>query len=113
MHPSASNVTPCWETVFAFVTTLLPRMTSVIDKCGLQSPIDTLRIGGFDRGLVARIRMTHDAHPAIRRQHAFQAFASVVRAVGDHHHSGMQAVSDADAAAVMERHPVRARRSVE
>ena len=52
--------------------------------------------------------MTHDAQPRIRRENASKPLACVLAAVGYDDHAGMQAIADADAAAVMEAHPMRA-----
>ncbi len=57
--------------------------------------------------------MTHNAHTAVRRKHAFEAFACIVGAVGDHDHARVQTIADAYAAAVMERNPVRTRGCIE
>jgi len=53
------------------------------------------------------------ADPGITSQDALEFFVRVGGAVGDDHHAGVQRVADADAAAVMDRHPRRARRGVE
>ena len=57
--------------------------------------------------------MPRDADPGVAGQHALEPFVRVTRAVGDDHHAGMQRVADADAAAVMDRHPGGAGRCVE
>ncbi len=80
-------------------TTVLAR-TSVSTL--LQTPIDALFVGRFDREFVTGVSVTHDAHSAIGGQHALQPFLRIGRAVSDNDHTRMQTVTDADAAAVME-----------
>ena len=46
--------------------------------------------------------------PGIAGQHALEACRGLGRAVGDDDHAGVQAVADADAAAVVDAHPGRA-----
>ena len=49
--------------------------------------------------------MADDAHAGIAGQHALEPPVGLGRAVGDDHHAGVDRVADADAAAVVDRHP--------
>ena len=71
------------------------------------------RARGVERFGVAGVGVAHDAEPGIAGQHALQLLVRFARAVGDDDHAGMQRVADADAAAVVDRHPGRAGRRVE
>ena len=71
---------------------------------------DAALAGDVDRALVAGVDVAHDAHARVGRQHALQLARRELGAVGDAHHAGVLAVADAHAAAVVDRHPGRARR---
>ena len=62
---------------------------------------------------VAGIGMTCHADPGIGGEHPLQPRVRIGGAVGDDDHAGVQRLADADAAAVMHRHPRRATRRVE
>ena len=66
-----------------------------------------------DRLGIAGVGVAHDAEPGIARQHALELLVRLARAVGDDDHAGVQRVADADAAAVVDRHPGGAARRVE
>src|SRR5260221_11325312 len=57
--------------------------------------------------------MTHDANPRVTGEHTLELFVRIGAAVGDHDHAGMDRIADADAAAVMHRHPGGAARRVQ
>jgi len=109
-------------------------MTISLHQSNRPSPFDRLRmtrvvtrwshedVRGASRGLrcrrfrwrgVARVGVADDAEAGVGCKDAGEALAGFVGAVGDDYHAGMQAVADADAAAVMKAHPVRAGGRVE
>ena len=63
-----------------------------------------------ERLLVARVDVAHDARAGIGREHALEPLGRLVGAVGDDDHARVDRVADADAAAVVDAHPRRARR---
>src|SRR5438552_5712530 len=63
---------------------------------------------GLDRFWISGIRVARDADSRIARQDAFELRVRFPRAVRDDHHSRVQGIADADAAAVMHRYPRRA-----
>src|SRR6266852_2258366 len=64
------------------------------------------------RLVIPRIHMPNHAHARIGRQHALDALGHHVGAVGDRDLPSVQRVADAHAAAVVDRDPRRARRSI-
>ena len=52
--------------------------------------------------------MADDADAGIAGEHALEPAVGIGRAVGDDHHPGVNRIADADAAAVVDRHPRRA-----
>ena len=65
--------------------------------------------GHLHRALVARVGVAHHAHARVGRQHALELLRRQVGAVGDAHHARVDRAPDADAAAVVDRDPRRAR----
>ena len=60
---------------------------------------------GGDRRLVPSISMTRDSDARIIRENALESKPHLGRAIRDDHLTRVQRIPDADAAAVMERHP--------
>src|ERR1700694_4157508 len=82
-------------------------------SAGQEGQVEVLRAGTLDRALVAGVRVPHDAAGRIVPQHALDAARGGGRAVAHDDHGGVLRVTDADAAAVMDRHPGRAAGGVE
>ena len=114
-RPSASNVTPFCVASPVHGTIVLARtsVSKLLADPSLKAPVDVCAVGSLDREVVARVGVAHDAHTAIRGQHALQPLLRILRAVGDHNHARVQTVADTNAAAMMKAHPVRARCGVE
>ena len=68
---------------------------------------------GLERLGVAGVGVPHHARAGIGREHALEPFCRVRAPVGEHHHPAVDRVADADAAAVMDADPRRARGRVE
>ena len=62
---------------------------------------------------VAGVEVTHDARAGVGREHALEPLGSLVGAVRDDDHPGVDRVADPDAAAVVDAHPGRARGDVD
>ena len=59
--------------------------------------------------VIAGVGVAHDAGGGVVPQDAFEAARGIVGAVGDDHHAAMLRIAHADAAAMVERDPGRAR----
>src|SRR5439155_19359782 len=70
--------------------------------------IEPFVAGAFDRGVVARVGVAHDAAGRIIPEHARDPLRRFRRTVGDDHHAGMLGIADTDAAAMVQRDPGRA-----
>ena len=66
-----------------------------------------------DRLVVARVDVAQDARARVGREHPLEPLRRLVGAVGDDDHARVDRVADADAAAVVDADPGRARRDVE
>ena len=75
--------------------------------------VEPVLLGAVDGDVVAGIGVAHDAGRRVVPQHALEAPGRLRRAVGDDDHAGMLREAHADAAAMVQRHPGRARRGVE
>src|SRR5579883_1714605 len=75
--------------------------------------LELLGAGGLDGQLVAGVGVARHAEGRVVGEHALQAPVHHLGAVGHGHLAGMQRVAHADAPAVMEAHPGRARGGVE
>src|SRR5262245_29617764 len=67
--------------------------------------VESVFAGAVDGDVVAGVGMAHHARGGIVPQHALDASGGVGRAVADDHHAGVLGEADADAAAVVQRHP--------
>ena len=65
--------------------------------------------GDLLRAVVAGVDVAHDARARVVGEHALELLGGERRAVGDGHLTGMDGAADADAAAVVDRHPRGAR----
>src|SRR4051794_23101825 len=63
--------------------------------------------GGVEGDLVARVGVPDHPGRRVVGEHQLEAAARVLGAVGDHDDTGMDRLADADAAAVVDRHPRR------
>ena len=75
--------------------------------------LDAALAGDVDRPLVAGVDVAHDAGAGVGGEHALEAGRGLRRAVGDHHHAGVDRVAHADAAAVVDGDPGGAGHGVE
>ena len=73
----------------------------------LHRNLHIILLSKFDSSLVAGIRVSDNSHPRIGGQYSLDTFCGFRSAVGDYYLAGVEAVADADAAAVVERHPGR------
>jgi hypothetical protein len=64
--------------------------------------LDVVLASGSDGLFVARIRVSDNAQPGVRREHTFEPLSCFGGAISHYHLASMLAVSDAHAAAVME-----------
>jgi len=69
-------------------------------------------LGEADGLFVPRVRVTNHAQARVAGQHALQAPIGFLGAIGQHYHSGMLRITDADASAVVDGNPGGATLSV-
>src|SRR5207247_399762 len=74
--------------------------------------VEAVAPGPGDRLRVASVGVAHDAGARVGRQHALEPPRRVGAAVGDDDHAGVDRITDADAAAVVDGDPRRAGRRV-
>ena len=75
--------------------------------------VEAVLARSVERLVVARVEVPDDARAGVGRQHALEPLGRVVGAVGDDDHPRVDRVADADAAAVVDADPRRARGDVE
>ena len=93
---------------FATDDSAAKRPTSLVLLRRQHRYLDAALACNLSRASVAGIDVAGHAHAGVGGQHPFQAHSRFRRAVGDDHLAGVQAVADADAAAVVEADPGRA-----
>src|SRR5580700_2412989 len=79
--------------------------TTLVTPLRLHRDLDVAFRGEFDRARVAGVHMTKNTHARVAGENALQAAFGIVRSIGDDNHSSVLRETDANAAAVVNRHP--------